>query len=839
MVLNKKFCENKLCKPMQLLKTILLAIVITCQLSACNNDSSNSAETESASSTVTVTSLASGPTYYQDIKSIIDTKCVTCHRDGGDAPFSLTSFRAVSAVKSAIAYAIDVGAMPKAGFEPLTSAEKVLLQTWLSASSLLEGTPAAEGVSDFNYWAHVKNIIDNKCANCHIEGGIAPFPLTNYRETHAIRAAIEYALKNDSMPPWPPTDGYSPMKYPMSLSKEDKHVLLDWAANGAPEGESANYSAVVYPSDKPAVNYDIAIQIPQPYLPTGFPDDYRCFVIEWPLTEKRYITASNFYPDKAKQVHHVFMSVIDPSKADIYHAADGADGKPGYTCYGSPAAPNDPTQGLGLRGFGQWVPGAGATVLPESTGIAIEPGSLLAIQMHYNTGVVEPEPDQSTFKIATTANVERQAAEGYLLNFKWPGGDMLIPAGESKVDHYGTIIAAELAAFFAPDQIDSTKPYSVHRVGFHMHSLGVTGHVKLKRADGTVQTLLDIEHWDFNWQGVWDLKSEVVVQPEDTFEVLCSYNNSAAFQANRGAAVATAPKDVNWGESTSDEMCVSTLYLTPTKTDYVQSTASPTLTIDTSVYKQSFAPGDVVPLKLYINNFELVAPAEESMDITPEGTPNKGYYTVTLNNVSTTSLIGWDSQAYFVLPDNIADGIQSLTVSLRTEDNDHVAVEGVAVEDSIDIIVDSDQSSATTPLIDNSLWTVQNAAKDSLASHRPSEIDCPTTSSSVEEGAVEIETGACNYYSVVQPLLADIKADDQLHLVLWHSQLRYDEPASAHVAMTVAGHRVWETEVSIPNSGQIFDITVDAGFSASAGAEVEFHLHNHGNNAWKLLSFEK
>jgi hypothetical protein len=54
----------------------------------------------------------SGGSYYADVKPIVDRRCVRCHRDDGIAPFSLTSYDAVSAYRSLIERALRTRAMP-------------------------------------------------------------------------------------------------------------------------------------------------------------------------------------------------------------------------------------------------------------------------------------------------------------------------------------------------------------------------------------------------------------------------------------------------------------------------------------------------------------------------------------------------------------------------------------------------------------------------------------------------------------------------------------------------------------------------------------------------------
>src|SRR5580765_3928881 len=54
----------------------------------------------------------SGPTYYRDVAPILDSKCASCHRLGGIAPFSLTSAGDARAHASGIVRMTRAGLMP-------------------------------------------------------------------------------------------------------------------------------------------------------------------------------------------------------------------------------------------------------------------------------------------------------------------------------------------------------------------------------------------------------------------------------------------------------------------------------------------------------------------------------------------------------------------------------------------------------------------------------------------------------------------------------------------------------------------------------------------------------
>ena len=105
-------------------------------------------------------------------------------------------------------------------------------------------------------------------------------------------------------------------------------------------------------------------------------------------------------------------------------------------------------------------------------------------------------------------------------------------------------------------------------------------------------------------------------------------------------------------------------------------------------------------------------------------------------------------------------------------------------------------------------------------------------------GSLEVETGYCNYFSVVQNTKTTLNKGDNIHLVLWHGQLYSDEPAEAHVALTVGGTVIWQEIVGIPNKAGIYDINFPSVVSADAGTAIEYHLHNHGFNTWTLLSLD-
>jgi hypothetical protein len=54
------------------------------------------------------------------------------------------------------------------------------------------------------------------------------------------------------------------------------------------------------------------------------------------------------------------------------------------------------------------------------------------------------------------------------------------------------------------------------------------------------------------------LKQPLLVQPGDVIEMQCRYDNSAANQPSYQGKQ-QMPRDVNWGENSTDEMCLGIL----------------------------------------------------------------------------------------------------------------------------------------------------------------------------------------------------------------------------------------------------------------------------------------
>jgi mono/diheme cytochrome c family protein len=826
-----------------------MALPLALLLVACGGGGGGSSTDVVAAADVGAEAEASpaAVTWYSAASPLIDRYCAACHSEGGVAPFPLETYEQVRNKRSALVYVLESQTMPPQGYADLSASEARLLLDWLNAGAPRgdeSQAPLRQLAQGLSYHADARAIIEEKCVSCHQQGGIAPFPLDDYDKVRAVSAAAAFAIDNGTMPPWHPTEGYTSFADSRALTPQQKYILLNWLQGDMALGSPGDYLAPPQKSVKGAEDYNLQLALPQAYTPTLRPDDHRCFAIEWPLGEFAYVTNVDVIPDQVDEVHHVIVSIAEPEDAATYYAANGEDGRPGWHCLGMGGVDGAPLP----RQIGGWVPGAGRELSPEGTGIGVKPGSVMIVQMHYNTLVAEPKPDQSTILVETAAEVELPSSAFLLPNPAWlaPGG-MPIAAGDPDAHHEMTFPGNILALVRgAPAGIRVNQPWVMHNGFIHMHTRGKSGRITLLRKNGTEQVLLDIRDWDFNWQSTYRFERELLVEPGDRIKLECNWDNT---QANQDIVngVQQTPKYIEWGDGTGDEMCLLSVLMTPPREGYDYSYA-PTVHIEIPHYRQQFVAGELMPLRLLLNNFTLHDPglhdhsdpvehsgSNHATDTDDHSQVFSGHYHVYLDtdDDSAEHLTAWDSSYYYQLPEAIEPGVHTLRVSLRGPDH-----HPLAVEHEVEFEIVERTSTTSVSLVDVNEWVEQPEAEDSQADHRPADVECPNNSWYSEDGALEVETGYCNYLSLGQPSLTGLQAGDTLHLVLWHADLAFEQPASAHVAVSIAGKLVWETEVAIPAQANIFDVRVPLDFDAPAGSTVEYHLHNHGYNSWTLLQLE-
>ena len=403
----------------------------------------------------------------------------------------------------------------------------------LGASLLLAGVlavPAAGGPDGVTYTRDIAPLLAQHCQSCHRDGEIAPFPLTSYDAAYARRNKILRTVERRKMPPWPPVTGHGDFIDERRLSDAEIARLRAWVTAGAPEGDPRDLPPPrVFPAQWTAGDPDVVLTPSVAYdVPAGDQDLYRCFVIPTAFAEDRYVVSAEFLPGDRRIVHHLLTFIDTSGQAE---ALDRAEPGPGYTCFGGPGFTG------AQAGVGGWAPGARPIAMPEGVGMLLPAGARLVLQVHYHnrTGAAVQELSRVGLRFARTT-VDKRVRVIPVLNQQFR-----IPADAER-----WIVRA---SFTLPPM------WHMHAIGVspHMHLLGREMRVTVTYPDGTSRPLIYVDDWDFHWQGSYTFREPVPLPGGTRIDVEAVYDNSTRNRRNP----TTPPREVGWGDATTDEMCIA------------------------------------------------------------------------------------------------------------------------------------------------------------------------------------------------------------------------------------------------------------------------------------------
>jgi mono/diheme cytochrome c family protein len=382
-------------------------------------------------------------------------------------------------------------------------------------------------------WTDVAPIFAEKCAGCHMKGGIAPFSITTARSAAAYAGAIGAMTRLGKMPPWLPGHD-SPAYLGQSrriLTPAEKSLIARWVRGGARIGKGGSIKPAGEGSAAPGTTMRLAPA--KPYLPkaaVGGLDDYHCFLLEPHLKQDVFVTSAVVRPQQPAIVHHVILFEAAGQNAVDARRLNRESGGNGWTCFGGPGlSETHPTADAATSDrlgappwISAWVPGHTTNDLPAGTGVLVHAGAAVVMQVHYN--------------LIHKARLDRSRGLLYLCH-------------------------KTLADYPSPQTTcDRTvnRPLRIYGVAGHMHLRGVDIRLELDPGTPSARMLLHIPRWHFHWQDAYYLAQPIDASPGDTIRVTCRFDNSAKHQpVVRGKRL--APRYVLWGEGTTDEMCLGLL----------------------------------------------------------------------------------------------------------------------------------------------------------------------------------------------------------------------------------------------------------------------------------------
>ena len=162
------------------------------------------------------------------------------------------------------------------------------------------------------YHQDIAPILQGRCVSCHQEGGIGPFALDNYASAKSLAPIIAESVSSRRMPPWGAATGHREYLDDPSLSDAQIDAVRVWAESGAPEGDPASPAPALSKVGGGLSRTDLTLSMAESYVPQLFPDDYRCFVIDWPEQALTHVTGFAAEPGNRQIVHHIAVFLVGP-----------------------------------------------------------------------------------------------------------------------------------------------------------------------------------------------------------------------------------------------------------------------------------------------------------------------------------------------------------------------------------------------------------------------------------------------------------------------------------------------------------------------------------------------
>ena len=361
------------------------------------------------------------------------------------------------------------------------------------------------------YQNRIAAMMEKHCIECHREGEIGPFSLTNYDDVAAWSETIGEVIEQGRMPPWHANPAHGSFSNARQMNSEERELIARWIEDGCPQG-----TETFMPAERSSVSgwqLDTPPELILPMRETPFqvPADgtveYQYFVVDPKFTEDRWVTAAEVVPGNRSVVHHAIVFISAPGQQN----ADN---------YGWLAA---------------YVPGQRLTALKPGQARRIPAGSRFIFQMHYTPngsiqedqtkiGLVFTSPDKVDEEVMTLISANR--------HFKIPPG-----ASNYRVD-------STLTEFPENAKLTALTP--------HMHLRGKSFRITEHDQADHKTILLDVPQYDFNWQHVYRLAEPLPLNKVKQIECTAHFDNSLGNIVNPDAT-----STVRWGDQSWEEMMIA------------------------------------------------------------------------------------------------------------------------------------------------------------------------------------------------------------------------------------------------------------------------------------------
>lgn len=369
-------------------------------------------------------------------------------------------------------------------------------------------------------------ILQKNCQTCHRPGQIAPMSFLTYQSTRPWAKAMRAAVAARKMPPWFADPAVGHFLNDRSLKQAEIDTIAKWADSGAPEGDAKDAPPPVQWPEGWQIQPDVIVPGPT----TDVPAHPKNNVIEWAwvtvpsgFTKDMWVTSIQIKPEHPEVTHHMCVA-FKPHTPDVK--------------YNDPFWIDRERDEVALHGTNGledcYLPGMiSADYRIHNAAKLIPAGSDIMINLHYTpNGTAVTDHVQIGFTVAKEPPERRYVS----LNTS------------SATDPKVFAIPPNDGNWLSPP-VDATFLEDVELVFMmpHMHVRGKDMTYTLIYPDGRKEVVLNVPHYDFNWQLGYDTSIQV---PKGTkLHVDAHFDNSPNNKFNPNPN-----RTVYYGEMTWEEM---------------------------------------------------------------------------------------------------------------------------------------------------------------------------------------------------------------------------------------------------------------------------------------------
>ena len=373
------------------------------------------------------------------------------------------------------------------------------------------------------FYKDVLPILQVHCQECHRPGEIAPMPFLTYSETRPWAKAIREQVIVRKMPPWFADPRYGHFANDRSLTQAQIDTLAAWANSGAAAGDAKDAPPPrQWPQGWNIGTPDEVFEMPTAFnVPATGAVDYQYLILPTRFSEDKWVQKVEVRTSDRASVHHAVVYIREPGSKWL-------EGEPRETSFSVPLAKGFTTSDLLMvytpgNSYDQWPPGIAKR---------IKAGSDLVLQMHY-TATGKAVQDRTRIGIVFAKEPPKQA----VLSLQMSNDRFVIPPGDAnyRVQVSGTLPNDALLISMFP----------------HMHLRGKAFEYLITAPGGHVETLLKVDHYDFQWQLNYRLAEPRLLKAGTHLTFTGTFDNSANNPSNPDPTA-----EVRYGEQSWDEMMI-------------------------------------------------------------------------------------------------------------------------------------------------------------------------------------------------------------------------------------------------------------------------------------------